>query len=134
MTDKVQSHGMSVTLESPDGALLVEAYGEGGFRLMGRRVEGSLYVKETGFFPVSADDLAGVESATIDGLVAEHGKPEILLIGTGEQMTLLPKALRMHLEEQGIGYDVMSTGAAARTYNVLTIEGRDAAALLVQVP
>lgn len=134
MADKVQSHGMSVTLESPDGALLVEAYGEGGFRLMGRRVEGSLFVKETGFFPVAVEELVGVEPSTIDALVAEHGKPEILLIGTGAQMALLPKTLRLHLEEQGIGYDVMSTGAAARTYNVLTIEGRDVAALMIQVP
>lgn len=134
MVDKVQSHGMSVTLESPEGALLVEAYGEGGFRLMGRRVEGSLFVKETGFFPVEVEELSGVEPTTIDALVTEHGKPEILLIGTGEQMMLLPKALRLHLEQVGIGYDVMSTGAAARTYNVLTIEGRDAAALLIQVP
>ncbi len=134
MADKVQSHGMSVTLESPEGVLLVEAYGEGGFRLMGRRVEGSLFVKETGFFPVEVNELSDVEPATIDGLIAEHGKPEILLIGTGEQMALLPKALRLHLEQESVGYDVMSTGAAARTYNVLTIEGRDVAALLLRVP
>lgn len=134
MADKVQSHGMSVTLESADGALLVEAYGEGGFRLMGRRVEGSLFVKETGFFPVEVDELSDLMPATLDALLAEHGKPEILLIGTGAQMALLPKALRLHLEQNDIGYDVMSTGAAARTYNVLTIEGRDTAALLIQVP
>lgn len=134
MTDKVQSHGMSVTLESPEGALLVEAYGEGGFRLMGRRVEGSLFVKENGFFPVDVPDLPALESSHIDTLVAEHGEPEILLIGTGANMALLPKALRLHLEAQGLGYDVMSTGAAARTYNVLRIEGRNVAALLLQVP
>lgn len=134
MADKVQSHGMSVSLESPDGALLVEAYGDGGFRLMGRRVEGSLFVREGGFFPVDVPELAGLGHAHVDALIAEHGMPEILLIGTGETMALLPKALRLHMEEQGIGYDVMSTGAAARTYNVLTIEGRNVAALLLQVP
>ncbi len=134
MTNKVQSHGMSVTLERPEGSLLVEAYGDGGFRLMERRVEGSLFVRESGFFPVDADDLASLNRTHIDSLMAEHGTPEILLIGTGADMALLPRALRLHLEEQGIGYDVMSTGAAARTYNVLTIEGRNVAALLLQVP
>lgn len=134
MTDKVQSHGMSVTLESPEGALLVEAYGEGGFRLMGRRVEGSLFVKESGFFPVDVANLSALASSDVDTLVAEHGEPEILLIGTGADMALLPKALRLHLEAIGLGYDVMSTGAAARTYNVLRIEGRNVAALLLQVP
>lgn len=134
MTEKVQSHGMSVTLESPEGVLLVESYGEGGFRLMGRRVEGSLFVRENGFFPVEPADLAALEPSHIDGLIKQHGKPEILLIGTGADMALLPRTLRLHLEENDIGYDVMSTGAAARTYNVLTIEGRNTAALLLQVP
>ena len=134
MADKIQSHGMSVTLESPEGALLVEAYGDGGFRLMGRRVEGSLFVKESGFFPVSMLELADLKPSDIDALVSEHGTPEILLIGTGTSMTLLPREIRLHLEEKNIGYDVMSTGAAARTFNVLTIEGRDVGALLLQVP
>ncbi len=134
MADKLQSHGMSVTLESPEGVLLVEAYGDGGFRLMERRVEGSLFVKESGFFPVEAEVLADLTPVNIDALVHEHGMPEILLIGTGPSMTLLPKEIRLHLEENNIGYDVMSTGAAARTYNVLAIEGRNVAALLLQVP
>ena len=134
MAEKLQSHGMSVTLESPEGVLLVEAYGDGGFRLMDRRVEGSLFVKESGFFPVHVEVLADLKPADIDALVHEHGMPEILLIGTGASMTLLPKEIRLHLEENNIGYDVMSTGAAARTYNVLAIEGRNVAALLLQVP
>lgn len=134
MAEKIQSHGMSVTLESPEGALLVEAYGDGGFRLMGRRVEGSLFVRESGFFPVSMMTLADLKPADIDTLVAEHGTPEILLIGTGASMALLPREIRLHLEEKNIGYDVMSTGAAARTFNVLIIEGRDVAAILLQVP
>ena len=125
---------MSVTLESPEGALLVEAYGDGGFRLMERRVEGSLFVRKEGFFPVNVAEFADLTPSHIDALVEEYGSPEILLIGTGLSMALLPKELRLHLEELGIGYDVMSTGAAARTFNVLTIEGRDVAALLLQVP
>lgn len=134
MTDKVQSHGMSVQLESAEGSLLVEAYGDGGFRLMERRVVGSVYVRPSGFFPFTADDLASLAAEHVDAVIADHGKPEILLIGTGADMALLPKALRLHLEDAGISYDVMSTGAAARTYNVLTIEGRDVAAILLQVP
>lgn len=134
MADHIQSSGISVKLESPDDTLLVEAYGDGGFRLMGRRVEGSLFVRESGFFPFPVDALASLTAAHIDEVLAEHGMPEILVIGTGADMALLPKALRLHLEQNNTGYDVMSTGAAARTFNVLTIEGRNVAAILLQVP
>lgn len=124
---------MSVKLESAEDVLLVEAYGDGGFRLMGRRVEGSIFVLHSGFFPFDADALAALTPAHIDAVLAEHGQPEILLIGTGEAMALLPKALRLHLDKNNIGYDVMSTGAAARTYNVLAIEGRSVSAILLKV-
>lgn len=134
MADKYQSSGITVKLESPDDTLLIEAYGDGGFRLMDRRVEGSVFVRESGFFPFSVDDLAALTAADIDGALAPYPLPEILIIGTGPDMALLPKDLRLHLEQNNIGYDVMSTGAASRTYNVLTIEGRNVAAILLQVP
>lgn len=134
MADKIQSSGISITLESPEEVLLVEAYGDGGFRIMERRVEGSVFVRESGFFPFEVDTLDGLSADHIDRALAPHETPEILIIGTGVDMALLPKELRVHLDKNGIGYDVMSTGAAARTYNVLTIEGRNVAALLLQVP
>lgn len=134
MADQIQSSGISVKLESPEDTLLVEAYGDGGFRLMGRRVEGSVFVRESGFFPFPVDLLASMSAAHIDEVLGEHTVPEILVIGTGADMALLPKDLRLHLDKNGVGYDVMSTGAAARTYNVLTIEGRNVAAILLQVP
>jgi uncharacterized protein len=133
VTDKVQSSGISIKLESPEETLLVEAYGDGGFRLMGRRVEGSVFVRESGFFPFAVDELGALTVDAIDQALAPHETPEILIIGTGADMELLPKELRLHLDKNGIGYDVMSTGAAARTYNVLTIEGRNVAALLLRV-
>lgn len=134
MADKIQSGGITVELESPNDVLLVEAYGDGGFRLMERRVEGSVFVVGTGFFPFVPTELSEIDTSHIDEVITRHGVPEILLIGTGEEMCLLPKALRLHLDSRDIGYDVMSTGAAARTYNVLAIEGRRVAAILLQVP
>lgn len=131
---KYKSSGFSVELESPDDALLVEAYGDGGFRLLERRVEGSIYVTGDGFFPVEAQTFADLTTDHLDRVIAAIESPEILIIGTGANMEMLPKHLRLHLVERGVGYDVMSTGAAARTYNVLKIEGRRVLALLIQVP
>lgn len=134
MADRYQASGVTLSLESADDALLIEAYGDGGFRLMGRRVEGSLHVTESGFFPFEPNSIEEVTPEQVDAVVAATEGLEILLIGTGADMLLLPKALRVHLEEQNIPYDIMATGAAARTFNVLRLEGRNVAAILIQVP
>lgn len=50
--------------------------------------------------------------------------PEVLLVGTGMQQHFLPPAVTQPLLSAGIGVEVMSTQAAARTYNILMAEGR----------
>ncbi|MGB1547223.1 MAG: MTH938/NDUFAF3 family protein [Alphaproteobacteria bacterium] len=58
---------------------------------------------------------------------------EVLLLGTGQVTCLLPKAVRESLRAKGIAIEVMDTGAACRTYNVLATEGRLVAAALIAV-
>ena len=60
-------------------------------------------------------------------------RPEILLIGSGERGFALPARLRQVLRDRGLGVDVMATPAACRTFNVLVMERRAAAAALVAV-
>ncbi len=124
--------GISITPQDSEDLLLVEAYGDGGFKLRERRVKGSLYVDGAGFWPIEADNLDSLDIAALDDKVTTN-KPEILLIGTGSVMALPPKSLKEALLERGLSYDVMDTGAAARTYNILLLEGRKAAALLLAV-
>ena len=72
---------------------LVEGYGDGGFRFFGKRVEGSVLVTETGYYPVDVADVAGLAPEHFDAVTGDN-KPEILLVGTGEKMTLLPAEVR----------------------------------------
>ncbi len=116
-----------------DDLLLVEAYGNGGFRLMGRRVEGGVIVLPTGFYPIAAENIGDLAPADLERAATAEEKPEIVLVGTGKSMSLLPAAVRQYLEAQGLGFDIMDTGAAARTYNVLLMEGRRVACLLLPV-
>jgi uncharacterized protein len=44
-----------------------------------------------------------------------------------------PEPVRKQFADAGIGLEPMSTGAAARTYNVLLAEGRDFGAGLIAV-
>ena len=61
------------------------------------------------------------------------GKIDVLLVGTGEEISYIPADFRRHLEEVGIGVEVMSSPSACRTYNILLSEGRRIAAALLPV-
>lgn len=50
--------------------------------------------------------------------------PELVILGTGSSLQFPHPAIFSSLMENGIGYEVMNTGAACRTYNVLAAEGR----------
>jgi len=52
-------------------------------------------------------------------------KPEIVLLGTGLQLSFPPQDCLSVLQQKNIGYEVMDTAAACRTFNVLAAEGRD---------
>lgn len=58
-------------------------------------------------------------------------KPDVLLIGTGTTLTLLPAAIYGDLINAGIGVEIMDTSAACRTYNALSAEDRNVIAVLI---
>jgi len=58
-------------------------------------------------------------------------KPRILLFGSGASFRFPAPALLAVLYQAEIGVEVMDTGAACRTYAVLTAEGREVAAALL---
>ena len=112
---------------------LVTAYGDGGFRILGERYEGSILVTPDQVLPWAAD--ANTDFATLDiSLFKElSGQMDILLIGTGEAHKALPLAIRQELQDSGISVDFMATGPACRTFNVLQAEGRPVAVALIAI-
>lgn len=58
-------------------------------------------------------------------------QPEVVLIGTGNTQVFLPPATQVHFFRRGIGFEVMTTDAACRTFNVLAAEGRVVVAALL---
>ena len=57
--------------------------------------------------------------------------PEVVLIGTGTRHNFPPAAALVPLLEAKVGYEIMDTAAACRTYNVLASEGRRVVAGLI---
>jgi uncharacterized protein len=58
-------------------------------------------------------------------------KPEIVLLGTGTTQRFPHPRLTAALSAQRVGVEVMDTGAACRTFNILVAEGRRVAAALI---
>src|SRR5215217_7730606 len=115
------------------GRYPIDAYGNGGFRFADMSHRGSILALPSG---VQAWDVREPREITVASLapVFEEGDAlELLLLGTGLDVTFIPENLRLHFREARIGLDVMQTGAAARTYNVLLAENRKVGAALLAV-
>ncbi len=111
----------------------IEAYGNGGFRFAGMSHKGSILCLASGIEAWPVDDFSGVGDALLARLLDEASRPAFLLLGTGQDVAPAPAALRKSFTDAGIFLEVMDTGAAARTYNVLLAEGRPVAAALIAV-
>ena len=63
------------------------------------------------------------------GLLLDRS-PEIVLLGTGATTIFPPRELVFAMARRGVGFEIMDTRAAARTFNVLVGEERRVAAVL----
>jgi uncharacterized protein len=122
---------MDITPVLAESAQRITAYGGGVIRVNQEEYKQSIIVKpET----VSLWQDAGTAESQLLKLAAELTDIEVLLIGTGLQGEFVPPAIRNALKDQiGAGIEIMDTGAACRTYNVLLAEGRKVAAALITV-
>ena len=60
-------------------------------------------------------------------------KPELILLGTGSKQHFPDTELLLSAAKLNIGLEVMDTGAACRSYNILPQEGRNVAAALLMI-
>lgn len=114
---------MPFILQPPDHAYAIRSVGDG-----------SIVVNETALtasFVVAPDALhAGWRPATLEDLTADDLAfplsldPEVILLGTGRQQRFPPAAVLAACLTRGVGIEVMSNAAAARTFSVLANEGR----------
>lgn len=122
-------------LEEPDKpqASLLTGYGEGGFSISGERYEGSVLVFENEVVAWPVSQVSEITPASLEPVMDRAADLEILIVGCGEQMALLPQDARDALKEAGVAIDFMATDAACRTHNILRMDERLVAAALIAV-
>lgn len=130
----------------------VTAYGDDYIEINKTRHTHSIYFMPEGeihhlkiknpsdFTTETLQKLTGVRAAAKDPMAFLNGTShslenpeqiEVVLIGTGATQHFLPAAVTGDLLALGIGVEVMSSQAAARTYNILMSEGRRVVAALL---
>jgi len=61
-------------------------------------------------------------------------EPEVILFGTGKTHQFASIRLMTSIMSRGVGFEVMTTDAACRTYNILAAEDRRVVAALLRIP
>jgi uncharacterized protein len=112
----------------------IDALGGGGFRVSGVRHEGSLMIIDDTPQPWSATALDALAPSDFEAVLnAPPGVVEFVLLGAGATQSLPPRSVRDAMMAAGLGFEFMSTEAAAKTYNFLASEGRRMACCLIAV-
>jgi uncharacterized protein len=115
------------------GRYPIDAYGNGGFRFADMSHRGSILALPSGVYAWSVASIADVTRDSLAPVFEEGDALELLLLGTGLDVTAFPEPLRQRFRDARIRLDVMQTGAAARTYNILLGENRKVGAALIAV-
>jgi uncharacterized protein len=123
---------MKIQLETGGGQNVIRAYGPRRVTINQDVYHTSLILTPDRVFsdwpPCRLDELREEHFAVISEL-----RPELVVLGTGKRLLFPPPAITQVLFKANIGVEVMDTGAACRTYNVLMSEGRRVAAALLMI-
>lgn len=115
------------------GRAPVDAYGNGGFRFADMSHQGSLLILPTGIYGWNVESFSELTAASFEAVFAERDEIEFVILGTGSEQEWPARPVREAFASEGIGLEVMDTGAAVRTYNVVLAEDRRVAAALIAV-
>ncbi len=121
---------MKFTRESTEGINLVRAYTSRDITVQNQVMGTSFILAPTQIVQDWRPRTVG-ELKIQDFDVVLELEPEIILLGTGAMLEFPDRTIMSNMLEHGIGFEVMDTGAACRTYNILVQEDRAVVAALL---
>ena len=114
---------MKLQSDPHSGANTITGYGDGYVEINQIPYSHAVLLSSDGAiseWPIESFD--SLEAAHFAQMVAL--KPELILIGTGSRQRFPKPELLKALIEAKIGFEIMDSQAACRTYNILVGEGR----------
>lgn len=123
---------MKLDFDSDTASLAITAYAPGWIRVGEQRIDQACVITTDNILlDVLPAAPAELDTGHFD-LLAETGA-DIALLGTGARQAFPDPAMMVELNTRGIGLEVMDTGAACRSFNVLSAEGRAVVAMLYMI-
>ena len=113
--------------------VLIDAHGAGGFRFGGMSHRGSVLCLPHGIWAWPIISPGDITDETLSRALAAATDLDFFIIGSGGMPWRPPEELRTRFRELHVSLDVMTTGPAVRTYNVMLMEGRRIGAGLIAI-
>lgn len=124
---------MQLSLDTVTGIYQIRAYEEGRIQINNNWINHSVIISPDQLIdpwrPASIADLKNTDFESVLALT-----PEVVLLGTGSKLNFPAPEILASIYAQQIGVEIMDTGAACRTYNLLMAEGRRVVAALLITP
>jgi uncharacterized protein len=121
---------MRFTEDASTAINIIRGYGSGEIRINEQSIRDAVIVSATSLLIEaglrSVADLGAAQHARMRSL-----EPELVLVGSGPRQSFPDNSFGAQFLRENIGYEVMDTGAACRTFNVLVSEGRRVVAVLL---
>lgn len=122
---------MDITPVIQEGKKTIDSYGKDLFRVSGEVHNNSIIIYEEIVINWQHNNI--ITEFDFDQVFALTPKPEILLLGMGNKPTFPAPKIRERFKKENIALEVMDSGAACRTYNILLAEGRKIAAAIIPI-
>lgn len=124
---------LKIQIDSNDrNTNVIRSYGPGEVKIRDNIYRASLIITPTDIIsdwpPQSFGEL---QASYFEALVALN--PELVILGTGKNLQFPSPTTTRALINANVGFEVMDTGAACRTYNILMSEGRKVVAALLPI-
>lgn len=126
---------MDVTPLVRKGQQIIQGYSSGHFKVSGVTYSHPVLVSSarTDIWEIGEiSDIQDLRFEHFSALLDQADDIDVVLLGTGRNIGFLSPDVRRALKEGGLQLDMMDTGAACRTYNVLMAEGRRVFCALLQ--
>jgi len=124
---------MDVTLLVSKGRRLIESCGDGTLKTSGSVYPAPVIAFSESCFSPETFQADEISFKILREVFQKSYGPSIMLFGAEGNTRLIPEIEKEFVREQNCVLDIMNTGAACRTFNVLCAEDRRVAAVLFPV-
>jgi uncharacterized protein len=121
---------MKIELDSENSTSnKIISYSDDSFTLKNKVIKSNLLISKDHFIENwSIKSYQYLALQQMDQIIA--WQPEVILLGTGKESGFQNQELLSYITSKNIGLEIMNSGAACRSYNLLIDEGRNVVACL----